>query len=85
MKDLGYLEDAVILVGNIYSHSNTIFIEEHFGKTQKYQYSVVQYKKILYCIFTNTTKQTRQILQMGRNGPRDIKMCNHRMPKNNLE
>ena len=24
MKDLGYLEDAIKLVGNIYSHSNTI-------------------------------------------------------------
>ena len=35
MKDLGYPEDAVRLVGNIYSHSNTIFIGEHFGQTQK--------------------------------------------------
>ena len=35
MKDLGYPEDAVKLVGNIYSQSNTIFIGEHFGQTQK--------------------------------------------------
>ena len=35
MKDLGYSENAITLVSNIYSHSNTIFIEEHFGKTQK--------------------------------------------------
>ena len=35
MKDLGYLEDAVKLVGNIYSHSNTIFTCEHFGQIQK--------------------------------------------------
>ena len=35
MKDLGYPEDAVKLVGNIYSHSNTIFVGKHFGQTQK--------------------------------------------------
>ena len=35
MKDLGYREDAVKLVGNIYSQSNTIFTGEHFGQTQK--------------------------------------------------
>ena len=35
MKDLGYLKDAVNLVGNIYSHSNTIFTSEYFGQTQK--------------------------------------------------
>ena len=35
MKDLGYPEDTVKLVGNIYSHSNTIFTSEHFGQTQK--------------------------------------------------
>ena len=35
MKDLGYPEDAVKLLGNIYSQSNTIFIGEHFGQTQK--------------------------------------------------
>ena len=35
MKDLGYPEDAVKLVGNIYSYSNTIFTSDHFGQTQK--------------------------------------------------
>ena len=35
MKDLSYPKDAITLVGNIYSHSNTIFTGEHFGKTQK--------------------------------------------------
>ena len=34
MKDLGYPADAIMLVGNIYSHSNTIFTGEHFGKTK---------------------------------------------------
>ena len=33
MKDLGYPTDVVALIGNIYSHSNTIFTGEHFGKT----------------------------------------------------
>ena len=33
-KDLGYPEDAVTLIGNIYSNSNTIFTGEHFGKTK---------------------------------------------------
>ena len=35
MKDLEYSEDAIKLVGNIYSQSNTIFIGEYFGQTQK--------------------------------------------------
>ena len=35
MKDLGYPEDAVKLVGNIYSQSNTIFTGEHSGQTQE--------------------------------------------------
>jgi hypothetical protein len=34
MKDLGYPEDAINLIGNIYSQSTTTFIGEHFGKTQ---------------------------------------------------
>ena len=33
MKDLGYPEDVVTLIGNIYSHSSTIFTGEHFGNT----------------------------------------------------
>ena len=35
MKDLGYPIDAVKLVRNIYSQSNTIVTGEHFGQTQK--------------------------------------------------
>ena len=34
IKDLGYHENAVTLIGNIYSHSNTIFTGEHFGSTK---------------------------------------------------
>ena len=33
-KNLGYPEDAVTLIENIYSNSNTIFTGEHFGKTK---------------------------------------------------
>ena len=33
IKDLGYLEHAVTLIGNIYSQSNTIFTGDHFGRT----------------------------------------------------
>ena len=35
MKDLGYPEDAVRIIDNIYSHSNTTFSEEYFGKTKE--------------------------------------------------
>ena len=34
MKDLGHPQDAVTLVGNIYSQSTTTLIGEYFGKTQ---------------------------------------------------
>jgi hypothetical protein len=34
MKDLGYSNDAIHLIGNIYSHTTTTFTGEHFGKTQ---------------------------------------------------
>ena len=34
IKDLGYPQDAVALFGNIYSHSTTTFIGDHFVKTQ---------------------------------------------------
>ena len=47
MNDLGYLKDVVKLIGNIYSQSNIIFIGEHFGQTQKYQYKEEQSKKTL--------------------------------------
>ena len=34
MQDLGYPQDVIVLVGNIYSQSSITFIGEHFGKTQ---------------------------------------------------
>jgi hypothetical protein len=33
MHDLGYPEDAVHLIGNIYTNSTTIYNGEHFGHT----------------------------------------------------
>ena len=33
MIDLGFPNDTVTLVGNIYSQSTTTYIGEHFGKT----------------------------------------------------
>jgi hypothetical protein len=34
MKDIGYPQDAIALVGNIYSQSTTTFVGEYFDKTQ---------------------------------------------------
>jgi hypothetical protein len=34
MVDLGYPQDAINLIGNIYSNSSTIFSGSHFGKTK---------------------------------------------------
>jgi hypothetical protein len=37
MADLGYPQDAINLIGNIYSNSSTIFSRSHFGKTKPIQ------------------------------------------------
>jgi hypothetical protein len=34
MADLGYPQDAIILIGNIYSNSSTRFFGIYFGKTK---------------------------------------------------
>jgi hypothetical protein len=34
MADLGYPQDAINLIGNIYSNSSTMFSRSHFGKTK---------------------------------------------------
>jgi hypothetical protein len=34
MTDLGYPQDAINLIGNIYSNSSTVFLGSHFGKTK---------------------------------------------------
>jgi hypothetical protein len=34
LANLGYPQDAINLIGNIYSNSSTIFFGSHFGKTK---------------------------------------------------
>jgi hypothetical protein len=34
MADLGYLQDAIYLIVNIYSNSSTIFFGSYFGRTK---------------------------------------------------
>ena len=46
MKDLGYPNDVIKLIRNIYSQFTTIFIGVHFGKTQFIQFKEEQYKEI---------------------------------------
>jgi hypothetical protein len=35
MANLGYLQDAINLIGNIYSNSSTMFFGSYFGKTER--------------------------------------------------
>ena len=70
MKDLEYLEDAVKLVGNIYSQSNTIFIGEHFGQTQKIpiQRGTIQGDILSPYLFNIILEPLLHWLQRGKNG-----------------
>ena len=70
MKDLGYPEDAVKLVGNIYSQSNTIFIGEHFGQTQKIpiQRGTIQGDTLSPYLFIIFLEPLMRWLQRGKNG-----------------
>ena len=70
MKDLGYLEDAIKLVGNIYSHSNTIFTGEHFGQIQRIpiQRGTIQGDTLCPYLFIIFLKPLRQWLQNGKYG-----------------
>ena len=70
MKDLGYPEDVVTLVGNIYSYSNTIFIGEHFSKTQKIpiQHGTIQGDTLSPYLFIIFFEPLSRWLQRGRNG-----------------
>ena len=65
-----YLEVAVILVGNIYSHSNTIFTGEHFGKIQKIpiQQGTIQGDTLSSYLFIIFLEPLLRWLQRGRNG-----------------
>ena len=70
MKDLGYRKDAIILVGNIYSQSNTIFTSEYFGQTQKIpiQRGTIQGDTLSPYLFIIFLKSLLRWLQRGKNG-----------------
>ena len=70
MKDLEYLEDAIKLVGNIYSQSNTIFIGEHLGQTQKIpiQRDTIQGDTFSPYFFIMFLEPLLRWLQRGKNG-----------------
>ena len=70
MKDLGYPEDAVKLVGNMYSHSNTIFTGEYFGQTQKIliQRGTIQGDTLSPYLFIMFLEPLLRWLQNGKHG-----------------
>ena len=70
MKDLGYPEDGVILVGNIYSHYTTIFTGEHFGKTKPIpiQRGSIQGNTLSPYLFLIFLEPLLRWLQKGKNG-----------------
>ena len=70
MKDLGYPEDVVKLVGNIYSHSNTILTGEHFGQTQKIsiQRGTIQEDTLSPYLFIIFLEPLLRWLQNGKHG-----------------
>ena len=70
MKDLAYPEDAVKLVGNIHSQSNTIFIGQYFGQTQKIpiQRGTIQDDTLSPYLFILFLEPLLRWLQRGKNG-----------------
>ena len=70
MKDLSYLKDAVKLVGNIYSQSNTIFTGEHFGQIQKIpiQHGPIQRDTLSPYLFIIFLEPLLRWLQRRKNG-----------------
>ena len=68
-KDLGYPEDVVTLIGNIYSNSNTIFIGEHFGKTKPIpiQRGTIQGNTLSPYLFLIFFEPLLRWLQIGKN------------------
>jgi hypothetical protein len=69
-KDLGYPEDAVTLIGNIYSNSNTIFTGEYFGKTKPIpiQRGTIQGDTLSPYLFLIFLEPLLRWLQRGKNG-----------------
>jgi hypothetical protein len=70
MKDLGYPEDAINLIGNIYSQFTTTFIGEHVGKTQPIpiQRGTIQGDTLSPYLFTIFLEPLLRWLQQGNNG-----------------
>ena len=69
-KDLEYPENAVSLIGNIYSHSNTIYTGEHFGKTKPIpiQRGTIQGDTLSPYLFLIFLEPLLRWLQIGKNG-----------------
>ena len=70
MKDLGYPNDAIKLIGNIYSQSTTTFIGKHFGKTQliPIQRGTIQGDTLSPYLFIIFLEPLLRWLQQGNNG-----------------
>ena len=70
IKDLGYPEDVIKLVGNIYLHSNTIFTGKHFGQTQKIpiQRGTIQGDTLSPYLFIIFLEPLLRWLQNGKHG-----------------
>jgi hypothetical protein len=69
MKDLGYPQDAIKLVGNIYTQSTTVFVGEHFGKTQPIpiQRGTIQGDTLSPYLFIIFLEPLLRWLQQGKN------------------
>ena len=70
MKDLGYPNDSINLIGNIYSQSSTIFTGEHFGKTLSIpiQRGTIQGDTLSPYLFIIFLEPLLRWLQQGNNG-----------------
>ena len=70
MADLGYPTDAVALVGNIYSHSTTSYVGEHFGKPKPIpiQRGTIQGDTLSPYLFIIFLEPLLRWMQRGNNG-----------------